>query len=89
MTPPWPERRWTAAEGAAVIDLGHLTGTSGRSDRRKDGGSCDGWRLRVRRADNGLDLSVTYLGESPNWIELQTALDAVGAVPTTIERNPR
>lgn len=79
-------RRWMT-EGA-LIDLGHLTGTAGRSDRRKDGGSCDGWRLVVKRRDNGAVISVTYLGETVPELELQAALDAVGAEPVP-ERNPR
>lgn len=88
-TGPPAARRWTAGDGAAVIDLGHLTGTSGRTARRKDGGSCDGWRLRVRRADNGAELSVTYLGETPDWDALAKSLKDIGAVPDITRRSKR
>jgi len=79
-------RRWTTPD--ALIDLGHLTGTAGRSTSRKDGGSCDGWRLMVKRRDNGAVITVTYLGETVPEEELQAALDAIGAEPVP-ERKPR
>ena len=87
-TPP-RARYWVTPEGAP-IELAHLTHTEGRSDRRKDGGACDGWCVTVRHPATRIVLSTTYLGATVPEAELAAAIAAVeGYEVTGLPRPPR
>jgi hypothetical protein len=82
-------RYWVTPEGAP-IELAHLTHTAGRNPARRDGGSCDGWRVVVRHPDTQIVLSVTYLGATVPEDLLAAAIAAVdGYEVTGLPRPPK
>jgi hypothetical protein len=58
--------------------------TRNTSRRRTNGGGWDGWCLRVRHARSRIVLTEHYLGAAVPELQLQTGLDAIGAVPVPV-----